>query len=480
MCALLDEIKFAKISGIRGISPTKTTSTRPLDPRASIYGEEDTNFDPDSSIRNFPIPLMASAPGTGRGGSQGGRGGTDVHSSRRGTRLSDWSAIAEETDDSVNPNTNQDGQDADGFTVHTNAKAARRAAQAALWKVKEAERRSQYPFLYQAGYDDAQVRGILAGPTFKTPGLPLSSRGRGGQGQSGGQPGRGGSQHTHARGGSQGRGGFPTNAGRPAGVGRGSLPRQGSSTPATPGSKRRFDQSNSGITPPAKKPSPTPDQARGGSNYAQAAARENFPHMLTVFKGALDKCPLSDELFRQVAIKLRKRVLAYSQEEGHIMLRTAFIRWYRNAGKIACQNKATSDWYREEVSKLDLEGTSFRAWDAREMDLLHVARMNISGLDDMEPEEIITLVRGFTPELDGLMKVTKTEGEGRGLILVLGIDDKMAHSLASLEQPWKVNLGTDQRKIQFSGKQALRDKDLALHMEDVSVSGSEKSSEAST
>jgi len=92
--------------------------------------------------------------------------------------------------------------------------------------------------------------------------------------------------------------------------------------------------------------------------------------MLTVFKGVLDKCPLSDELFRQVAIKLRKRVLAYSQEEGHIMLRTAFIRWHRNAGKIACQNKATSDWYREEVAKLDLEGTSFRAWGVHEMDLL--------------------------------------------------------------------------------------------------------------
>ena len=123
--------------------------------------------------------------------------------------MSDSATIAEVTDDSVTPNV--DGQDAD-----------------------------------------------TAEPVFKTPGLPLSSRGRGGQGQFGGQPGRGGSQHTHVRGGSRGRGGFPTNAGRPARAGAGSLPGQGSSAPTTPGSTRRSDQSNSGVTPSAKKLSAWP------------------------------------------------------------------------------------------------------------------------------------------------------------------------------------------------------------------------------
>jgi hypothetical protein len=373
-------------------------------------------------------------------------------------------------------------------------KPSKREAKLALFKKWEDERRASHPHLYDLGYSDREVRAMIMAlqprdPKSNSGGSRGShaERGRGGhqaRGRGDGQA-RGAGQHTPARS-MAGRGGQAPNALHPpmaarstsrdrGGIGRG-VPAPATSTPG----KRKHDATPSGVTPPAKRGSaPSVHFSGDRQSYVQAVKpRQNFPHMLHIYKGTSERCPVPEKTFADIAVKLRKRVLAYGQEEGHIILQTAFIRWARDAGLVACKNKETADWFKDEVSRIVIDGVSFRAWDETELAVLHQARMNMSGLDGIEPAEVIQMIKCFTPELKGRIELFRTEKSGKEQLIVFGIDDDMAASLAAKEDPWTVNLGTDQRRIQYSGKVALRERvqekhpdALANRLDNVNVAG---------
>jgi hypothetical protein len=395
---------------------------------------------------------------SGRGGQvgRGGKAGPPVAPSSQGAGPSSLARIPEKR--SAEERAAIQSGDADWQTVRARKAEERQA----LFRQWEAERRANHPELYELGYTDAQVRVMVRSITG-----PQSSRGSRGHGRGhhpaagrGGVPvGRGGGQHTFTRGGLGWSGPNPT-----AGHGRGAGPPVPSHTPG----KRKFDGATSGITPPPKRSS------GGGQNYADVVMKNSFPHMLQVFKGKEGRIPVPEDVFSAIAGKLRKRVLAYSKEDGHMILQTAFIR----NGKIACKNSLTSAWFKEEVDKIAIDGVAFRAWSVGEPGALHQARMHATGLDGIEPEEVVDLILGFTPDLKGKITFVRAEKSGSEDLIVLGIDDDMASSLANREEPWTVNLGTDQRKISFSGKKALMERlaskeaeSLANAVSNVSVSG---------
>jgi hypothetical protein len=95
----------------------------------------------------------------------------------------------------------------------------------------------------------------------------------------------------------------------------------------------------------------------------------------------------------------------------------------------------------------------------------------------MTPDEVIALAHSFTPGLTGRMDYLRTETTvGNKEMFVFGIDDQVAHALASQEEPWVLNLGTDQRRVQYAGKKELQERvtaaNLANQLEDAHVGDS--------
>ena len=408
---------------------------------------------------------MSSGRGGPRGRGRGGGAPTHLPAAQGGGQSS-LAEIAE-----VNLAAEQSGEAQTGTAGWSVAKQRKWQERQAKYKQWEAERRAKFPHLYAAGHTDEQVRRMVA--TLDVPRNKPDQSGRGGRGRGGavrgGQADRGTGPHT--RGGS-GRGGYHSE------IGLGLAVLGGRTSGATP--KRKRDGMTSGVTPPAKKPSTKESTSGGGAPYAQAAKeREHFPHMLAVYKGITEQCPISAEDFTAVAMRLRKRLLAYAKEENRIMLETAFIRWGKFAGRIACLNAETAEWYRMAVSEIVIGGTAFRAWNERELATLHPARINVSGLEGADkPEEIMELIQAFTPGLKGKMSVDRLMGMGKDAVLILKIDDEMAQSLANQAKPWVVNMGSDKRTVQYSGKQALKERDLADQLGNVNMTTSPISSPA--
>jgi hypothetical protein len=460
---------------------------------------------------------MSGAGGQDGRGKRGGASSTHTPSSSKERRNPTAKTPAESAGGS---GTNHQSEEADWETAQT-GKQRRFEARQALFKQREGERRANHPELYDLGYNDNEVRLMLDAIDPKDPNpVPSSRGGRDGRGRGRGQhtlnrggPGRGGPMpntgHSNTnRGGASGQGGGRGSGGqhtRPQSATGGGGPKRSASqagrsgaqhtsdqrdsgrsgAPPTQASKRKRDGAvPSGVTPPAKRSSLLTNLSGGAApTYAQAAAqrkREDFPHMLRVYKGKTDRRHLTEGDFAAVASKLRKRVLAYVKEEDHIMLRTAFIRWSRDAGMIACRNEETKAWYKVEVEAIDLDGVSFRAWDVSELEVLHPARVNITDLG-LEPEEILELIKGFNPELKGEITYLRSEKSVDQDIAVLGLDDDMAAALWVKEEPWIVDLGTDQRRVQYSGKQALKERlrakgldELVAKLDKATVSGGDE------
>jgi hypothetical protein len=181
--------------------------------------------------------------------------------------------------------------------------------------------------------------------------------------------------------------------------------------------------------------------------------------MLHVFKGRTEKIPLSKPDAVDVSAQLRKRVLSYVTEEGHIILRTAFIRQSADGAlMIACKDDPTKLWYQKEVEAMEIDGVTYRAWEAPAKSNLREARINITDLG-AEPVEVLRLIRGFNPDLKGELKIIRKDvqstSQGNKEILIVHVDDLMAASLGTREEPWVVDLGTDQRTVIYRGVPAL-------------------------
>jgi hypothetical protein len=214
--------------------------------------------------------------------------------------------------------------------------------------------------------------------------------------------------------------------------------------------------------------------------FAKAAAgvrqRNEFPHMLFVHTGQVERCPVTEENFNALASRLRKRVLHYGREENHVILQTAFIQFAGGMGRIACKTPETATWYRTEVGSTEVNGIKFRAWGQAEQGELRPARMVATGLEEFTPEECIELMHSYNPGLKGKIHPVKVDeiNNGAGRMYVFCIDDTMATSLKNLQPAWCVNLGTDVRKIQY-GKEGLKKRQdlggLSDQLSEASVSG---------
>jgi hypothetical protein len=126
------------------------------------------------------------------------------------------------------------------------------------------------------------------------------------------------------------------------------------------------------------------------------------------------------------------------------------------------------------VASIEIGGTPFRAWSQGEIGSLRQIRLITKGLNGFTPEEVITLSRMYTPGLRGRMDYLRTDHTSDGGdVFVFGIDDTNAHALAHQKDPWVLSMGTDSRRVQYSGKQALigraEEAGLANRMEEVSV-----------
>jgi hypothetical protein len=181
--------------------------------------------------------------------------------------------------------------------------------------------------------------------------------------------------------------------------------------------------------------------------------------MLRVHKGKTERCAVTEEDFKAVAEALRKQVLDYVMEDNHILLKTAFTRWSKEeVGLIACKTEETKTWYKAAVDKIDLGGVIYRAWDGPDEDDLKPARINVTDLG-LEAGQILKLIIGLNPEIKGKITLLRsdvyTSRNNRQDIILLGIDDIAAASLWTKSEPWIVELGTDQRMVQYSGKKDL-------------------------
>ena len=367
------------------------------------------------------------------------------------------------------------------WNTATTSKQRKSEERFARYQKERAERVAAFPKLYEAGYTDAEVKAMAAGlasaattgnpPRNSTAPNPSASRG-----------GRGGQQHGGPqRGGRGGRGGTGGGSNRSEVQGSrasGSGTSSGSST-NKPGSKKRGrdvdDHSN--ITPPAKSvtfartsilsregPEPlsyvaaakarlpaTPSTASVAKRRRVAEA-PNFPHMLHVHTGRKEREPLTAENWAAIEVELRKRVLSYAKEPDHIMLSTAFIRKVKDSGLIACKNEATAQWFVTQVDNIDVNGVVFKAWPTIDVGLKE-ARIHVHGMG-LEPKEVIELIKAFNP-MEGEIVLLRKEEFREKDFLILGLDDVAAGAMALLPEPWVVQLGLDQKRIQYGGKWAL-------------------------
>jgi hypothetical protein len=320
------------------------------------------------------------------------------------------------------------------------------------WQKETEERKAAYPHLYALGYDDAKVRTILRGPPKEMPTPESSYKGKG-----------------RGKGASRGGGNPHPGSGR----GRGSVHPGPPKPPGEEGKKRKAPE-KTGATPPAKK-------GPGAGSYSDAAKagkeRSELPHLLLVHTGKESKTLISEEVFIQLRSKINKRVLLNAKEEIPVKLQSAFIVYQNGVGKIGCLDASTAEWYKATVAAIDIEGSYFRAWGLEEAGEIRQARMVATGLEDFTPEEMVDLIKAYNSGLTGRISAMKSESydnkQGKGYVVVFGIDDSMAESLMGLPTPWTVNLGSERREIKFS-KGGLKQRlgamgDLAKSMEDIAV-----------
>jgi hypothetical protein len=412
---------------------------------------------------------MSDGRGSYRDGGRGARGGDPHHNSSSQERRSSSARTPAAHASGSSPNPQSGGNDWQMVKSSKQRKAEERLERQALFKIRDAERRKAYPELYAKGLSNDDVRAIVEaresrGSSFH--GGRGGSSSHGGRGRGNGPPLRdhGGAMGARGRGGQVDRG--DGNGGRRSGQSESA--RSGTAPATLPLSVKRKREGQTGVTPPAKQRSivtrPSDVEA---PTYAQASARrkplrvqEDFPHMLHVYKGKTEKVPLTKPDYVDLSARLRKRVLSYVTEEQHIILRTAFIRQASDgAVMIACRNNETQAWYKSEVDVLEIDGVTYRAWDAPATSHLREARVNVTDLG-ADPAELLRLIRGFNPDLKGEMKVVRVDVQTTSVgckdILVMSLDDEMAGSLGTREKPWIIDFGTDERTVTYRGIPALK------------------------
>ena len=125
------------------------------------------------------------------------------------------------------------------------------------------------------------------------------------------------------------------------------------------------------------------------------------------------------------------------------------------AGIIACADAASAAWFKDAVDSIELDtGVSFRAWPAPEPQV-GKATFNAKGLN-ITPEQAVTLIKAYNRELGGGVAVSraapiiaKISGDP---IIEIVLSDNAAAILGTREPRWKLNFGTDQRRVTFHGK----------------------------
>jgi hypothetical protein len=266
-------------------------------------------------------------------------------------------------------------------------------------------------------------------------------------------------------------------------------PNPGSGGPVSQGQdmskkrKRPATSTPSGFTPAAKLPNttvtPPPPPSSGGGyaapssggGYAAAAkrhaerqrvfhrerAQELNPNALHVYLGKQDKGPMNKATYDKFREVLMSKVLGNAVLPKPVLLRVEYTNWSSRmgAGVIACLDKLTARWYTEVVDAIELDtGVSFRAYAAPRPQT-GKATFNAKGLN-VSVEEVLTLVTAYNPELNGEVKTTRSNfilAKNTGdPIFEFALSDTAAAILGTRRPRWKLNLGSDQRKVKYYGK----------------------------
>jgi hypothetical protein len=419
---------------------------------------------------------------TGRGGprGRGGGGGEKHHHHASSTTQEGRSSSAKRTADPAGVSHPLAGEDrSKNKNDHTEGDGwqknkSQREKKQEQFKDWETQRRIDHPDLYEI-CSDYEVRQILKSRrTDQTSSFQDSRGSRGGashgSGSRGSRGSRGSASHGSARGGvSSYRGSHGGGAGGKSshhggnGHPSGERSGQGSNPPSM---NKRKNEGGTGVTPPAKSAKTssyvipklgsvgTKTWAKVVGTQEVKKKREHFPWMLNVHTGLNEKCAVTEADFKEVAMNLRKQVLAHVLEEEHVQLRTAFTLWSKTGmGLIACRNEETQKWYMEAISKIDIKGVKYRAWTVRDDTHLRNARVTVSGLG-LKASEILTLIKSLNPQVKGEMILKNEEvycDPKWGDSVMLGIDDTVAACFYLKEAPWVVELGSDERSVSYHG-----------------------------
>ena len=237
--------------------------------------------------------------------------------------------------------------------------------------------------------------------------------------------------------------------------------------------KRPLNPTPSGNTPPTKTPhkgkSPATPAAPG--SYAAAAKKHNDrqranqqerpqelnPHALHVHVGKTERSAMNKTTFDLFRKELSRRVFENATEQSPVVLKTEYTNWSSrtHAGVIACLDNLTTTWYKDTVDTIELStGVSFRAWP---VPLPAVGRVsfNANGLD-VSPEKAVILIKAYNPELGLGVTTTKlvafTPKGTNDRIIEIQLSDDAAAILGTREPLWKLNFGTDQRRVRYHGR----------------------------
>ncbi len=107
-------------------------------------------------------------------------------------------------------------------------------------------------------------------------------------------------------------------------------------------------------------------------SYAAAAKggkTQSLPHLLCVHLCTEEHTYIGEEIFSRVIDAMEKTILA-NQSEVVPEIWCSFKRWTGGRGLLSCINKETTDYLSQAVSKVEIEGKSFRAWPQWSMESL--------------------------------------------------------------------------------------------------------------
>jgi hypothetical protein len=240
-----------------------------------------------------------------------------------------------------------------------------------------------------------------------------------------------------------------------------------------PNNKRKKDMSTtpSGQTPPAKKTQQTVQQktplegtfaaaTKAHADRRRASQKESEqvhrPHALHIHIGKTTKGPMNKATYDQFRKELTARVLANAVSTKPYDLRAEFTLWSSKitAGVIACLDEPTATWYKETVDTIELDnGVSFRAWPAPGPQVGRCT-FNAKGMN-ITPEQAVILIKAYNKELGNGVTTTRSEAfiaRNSDPIIEIALSDDAAAILGTRDPKWKLNFGTDQRKVYYDGK----------------------------